>query len=105
MKNSTQLDFLWDISKSLSDSYDAEKIVSAIEQELKKHINCEKAEILIWDKNTKNVKNFAKSWITINKDKQEYYVNQIFNTFELLSVQCSCSVVSHSLQPHGLELL
>ena len=83
-RNNTQLDFLWDISKTLSDSYDAEKIVSAIEQELKKYINCEKAEILIWDKNTKNVKNFAKSWIIIDKDKQEYYINQIFNTFEIL---------------------
>ena len=66
-----QLDFLWDISKSLSDSYDAEKIVCSIQTCLKKYINCEKAEVLIWDKNTNTVKNFSKNWITINSEKQD----------------------------------
>lgn len=84
MKNNTQLDFLWDISKSLSDSYDAEKIVSSIENCLKKYINCEKAEVLIWDKNTGTVKNFSKSWILIDGAKQEYYLHQILDTFEIL---------------------
>ena len=79
-----QLDFLWDISKSLSDSYDAEKIVCSIQTCLKKYINCEKAEVLIWDKNTNTVKNFSKNWITINSEKQDYYIQQILNTFELL---------------------
>lgn len=83
MKNN-QLDFLWDISKSLSDSYDAEKIVSSIQLCLKKYINCEKAEVLIWDKNTGTVKNFSKNWITINAEKQDYYIHQILNTFEIL---------------------
>lgn len=83
MKNN-QLDFLWDISKSLSDSYDSEKIVSAIQSCLKKYINCEKAEVLIWDKNTGTVKNFSKNWITINAETQDYYIQQILNTFEIL---------------------
>jgi len=83
MKNN-QLDFLWDISKSLSDSYDAEKIVSSIELCLKKYINCDKAEVLIWDKNTGTVKNFSKNWITIDSEKQDYYLHQILDTFEIL---------------------
>ncbi len=84
MKNNTQLDFLWDISKNLSDSYDAEKIVSAIKNSLKKYINCDNAEVLIWDKNTGSVKNFSKNWIMIEESKQEYYLHQILDTFEIL---------------------
>ncbi len=81
---SNQLDFLWDMSKTLSDSYDAEKIVMAIEACLKKYINCEKVEVLIWDKNTNSVKNFSKNWITIDSPKQDYYLHQILDTFEIL---------------------
>jgi len=84
MKNNNQLDFLWDISKALSDSYDAEKIVDSIQLCLKKYINCEKAEVLIWDKNTRTVKNFSKSWIIIDAEKQDYYLHQILDTFEIL---------------------
>lgn len=83
MKNN-QLDFLWDVSKTLSDSYDAEKIVYSIQKCLKKYINCEKAEVFIWDKNTKTVKNFSKNWIAIDSTKQDYYLHQILDTFEIL---------------------
>lgn len=83
MKNN-QLDFLWDMSKSLSDSYDAEKIVCAIQLCLKKYIDCDKAEVLIWDKNTNSVKNFSKNWILINSETQDYYLHQILDTFEIL---------------------
>ena len=83
MKNN-QLDFLWDISKTLSDNYNAEQIVSEIEKCLNRHINCQKAEVLIWDKNTNTVKNFSKNWISINEELQDFYKQQILDTFQIL---------------------
>lgn len=84
MMKTNRLDLLWDITKTLSDNHDAEKIVNAIENCLKKHINCEKADIFIWDKNSQSVKNFSKNWIILDSDREEYYKHQIIDTFEIL---------------------
>lgn len=81
MDKFSQLNFLWDISKTLSEFFEPEKIVSSLGKCFEKYLECKTLEILTFDKNTLSVKNFSKNWIMLDCDTQNYYREKVFNLF------------------------
>src|SRR5574344_2446562 len=78
----TQLNFLWDIAKALSDNQTPEKIVNAVQISFEKYLGCKTLEILVLNENTKIIKNFAKDWIIIDKQRQNYILTHIIKVFQ-----------------------
>ena len=81
-RQSNSLNFLWEISSVLAMTSDSKLLIDSLKDIFNNYLGVENFRIIVRDENTLVLKDFVKSWIVIEKNKQQELVENIFEKFE-----------------------
>ena len=76
---SVELKFLWQVSNALAGISDSKILLEKLKEILGYYFAVNSFQIFVKDNNTSALRDFVKSWITIEKNQQQELVENIFN--------------------------
>ena len=75
-----ELNFLWEISNVLTGNYDEQELINNLKTVFERFLFVKNFQVFMWDEFSSTLRDFVKSWIIIDKNKQSEKVIKIFQT-------------------------
>ncbi len=80
--NSKELDFLSQVSIGLTQNSAPEDIMSALAEAFRSIVKLEDLNIFLYDENTKKLRDYTKSWIVIDENRDKAYTEKLYKVVQ-----------------------
>lgn len=77
-----ELDFLWEISNSLAGNFNEQELIEGVKTIFEKFLNVNNVQAFLWDEHSSSLRDFVKSWVNVDKNKQQEFVEKIFHSLQ-----------------------